>query len=108
MTPKQREIQRKRRVVASADQIGNVRKACRYYGVARSTFYLWRARYREFGDEGLINLLCFGGYAPCGPGRRTTSGCSRHRGVHIGILELRVPEPSALLVLAAGWGSKRR
>jgi transposase InsO family protein len=55
MTPRQREIQRKRRVIEYAEQIGNVRKACRYYGVARSTFYLWRARYRELGDEGLIH-----------------------------------------------------
>jgi transposase InsO family protein len=58
MTPKQREIQRKRRVIEYAEQIGNVRKACRYYGVARSTFYLWRARYLEFGDEGLMNRRC--------------------------------------------------
>jgi len=58
MTPKQREIQRKRRVIEYAEQIGNVRKACRYYGVARSTFYLWRARYRELGDEGLMHRRC--------------------------------------------------
>ncbi len=55
MTPKQRESQRKRRVIEYAEQIGNVRKACRYYDVAKSTFYLWRARYREFGDEDLMN-----------------------------------------------------
>jgi len=58
MTPKQREIQRKRRVIEYAEQIGNARKACRYYGVARSTFYLWRARYRELGDEGLMHRRC--------------------------------------------------
>ena len=58
MTPKQREIQRKRRVIEYAEQIGNARKACRYYGVARSTFYLWRARYRELGNEGLSNHRC--------------------------------------------------
>ena len=32
--------------------MGNVRKACRYYGVARSTFYLWRDRHRALGGEG--------------------------------------------------------
>jgi transposase-like protein len=58
MTPKQREIQRKRRVIEYAEQIGNVRKACRYYGVARSTFYLWRTRYRQLGDEGLMHRRC--------------------------------------------------
>ena len=58
MTPRQREIQRKRRVLEYAEQIGNLRKTCRYFGVGRSTFYLWRARYRESGDEGLINRRC--------------------------------------------------
>jgi hypothetical protein len=41
MTHKQREIHRKKRVIEYADKIGNVRKACRYFGVARSTFYFW-------------------------------------------------------------------
>ncbi len=55
MTPRQREIQRKRRVIDYAERIGNIRKTCRYFGVGRSSFYLWRARYRESGDEGLAN-----------------------------------------------------
>jgi transposase len=55
MTPKQREIQRKRRVIEYAEESGNIRKICRYFGVGRSSFYLWRARYREFGDAGLMN-----------------------------------------------------
>jgi len=50
MTPKQQEIQRKGRVIEYAEQIGNIRKTCRYFGVGRSTFYLWRAIYRESGD----------------------------------------------------------
>ena len=53
MTHEQREIHRKRRVLEHAERMGNVNKTCRYFGVARSTFYLWRARYRELGDEGL-------------------------------------------------------
>ncbi|MBW2241265.1 MAG: helix-turn-helix domain-containing protein [Deltaproteobacteria bacterium] len=28
-------------------------RACRRFGIARSTFNLWRDRYRESGDEGL-------------------------------------------------------
>ncbi len=32
----QREIRRKKRVIEYAENIGNVRKACRYDGVARS------------------------------------------------------------------------
>ena len=38
MTNDQREIRRKKRVIEYAENIGNVRKACRYYGVARSSF----------------------------------------------------------------------
>ncbi len=58
MTNDQREIRRKKRALECAEKMGNIRKACRYFGVPRSTFYVWRGRYREFGDEGLINRRC--------------------------------------------------
>jgi len=58
MTNEQREIHRKKRVLEHAERIGNVNKICRYFGVARSTSYLWRARYRELGDEGLKSRRC--------------------------------------------------
>ncbi len=50
MTHDQREIRRKKRVLEYAERIGNIKKACRYFGVARSSFYDWRDRYRELGD----------------------------------------------------------
>ena len=53
MTEVQREIRRKKRVIEYAEKIGHVGRACRHFGFARSTFYLWRDRYRESGDEGL-------------------------------------------------------
>ena len=53
MTEDQREIRRKRRVLEYAEKIGSNNSACRRFGIARSTFYLWRDRYRESGDEGL-------------------------------------------------------
>jgi len=53
MTEDQREIGRKKRVIEYAEEIGHVGIACRHFGIARSTFYLWRDRYRESGDEGL-------------------------------------------------------
>ncbi len=53
MTEVQREIRRKKRVIEYAEKIGHVGRACRHFGIARSTFYLWRDRYRESGDEGL-------------------------------------------------------
>ena len=55
MTHEQREIHRKKRVIHYAESIGNVRKACRYFGIVRSTFYFWQSRYRKFGDDGLVN-----------------------------------------------------
>ncbi len=53
MTEDQREIRRKKRVLEYAEKKVNIRTACRRFGIARSTFYLWRDRYRESGDEGL-------------------------------------------------------
>jgi transposase len=58
MTPISERIRQKKRVIEYAEDIGTVRKACRYYGVARSTFYLWQERYHELGDEGLMSRMC--------------------------------------------------
>ena len=55
MTKAQRDIQRKRRVLEHAERIGNIRRACRYFGVSRSAFYLWKQAYETYGDEGLVN-----------------------------------------------------
>lgn len=58
MTHEEREIYRKKRILEHAERIGNINKTCRYFGVARSTFYLWRDRYRELGEEGLRSRRC--------------------------------------------------
>ncbi len=58
MTRDQREIHRKKRVLEYAKRIGNINKACRYFGAARSSFYVGRDRYRELGDEGLKSRRC--------------------------------------------------
>ena len=55
MKKDQREIQRKLRILQYADEIGSVVKACRYFGVGRSSFYRWRQAYAERGEVGLIN-----------------------------------------------------
>ncbi len=52
-TEEQREIKRKKRAIEYAEKNGKIKNACRRFGTARSTFYLWRDRYRESGDEGL-------------------------------------------------------
>ena len=55
MNKAQRDIRRKTRVLEHAARIGNVRKTGRYFGVARSGFYVWKKAYETHGDEGLVN-----------------------------------------------------
>ena len=55
MTNEERDIQRKLRVLQHAEKIGNARKACRYFGVGRSSFYRWRDAYQKNGEAGLKN-----------------------------------------------------
>ena len=43
MTKAQRDIKRKLRVLNYAQEIGNVSKACRYFGISRECFYLWKS-----------------------------------------------------------------
>lgn len=55
MTNDERDIQRKLRVLQHAEKIGNARKACRYFGIGRSSFYRWRVAYQKHGEAGLKN-----------------------------------------------------
>lgn len=55
MTQDEKEIRRKLRVLEHAQGIGNVAKTCRYYGIPRSLFYVWRKAYQMRGLEGLKN-----------------------------------------------------
>ena len=50
MTHEKRDIQRKLRLLQHAEKIGNIRKACRYFGVGRSSFYRWQDAYQKWGD----------------------------------------------------------
>lgn len=52
---RQRDVQRKIKVLRYAEQIGSVAKVCRYFGVGRASFYRWRSAYRQHGEAGLIN-----------------------------------------------------
>ena len=52
MTEDQREIRRKKRVIEYAEKNGNIKTACRRFGIARSTFYVWRDLYRGIGRRG--------------------------------------------------------
>jgi len=67
MTKTEREIQRKLRVLRHAEQIWDVSKACRYFGVARASFYRWKSAYERCGEAGLVNRKT----APKNPANRT-------------------------------------
>lgn len=55
MTNDEREIQRKLRALQYDEKVGDARKACRYFGIGKSSFYSWRKAYRGHGEAGLIN-----------------------------------------------------
>ena len=62
-----RDADHKLRVLQHADKIGDVGKACRYFGVGRASFYRWRTAYRLHGLAGLENRKT----APKNPANRT-------------------------------------
>ena len=49
-----RDIQRKLRALRHAEQIGDVSKTCRYFGIGRASFYRWRAAFQRHGEAGLV------------------------------------------------------
>lgn len=49
------DIKRKLKLLKYAQSIGNITKACRYFGVCRETYYKWRRAYQQKGEIGLIN-----------------------------------------------------
>lgn len=49
------DIRRKLKVLSYAKEIGNVSKACRYFGVSRETYYQWKRDYERDGERALIN-----------------------------------------------------
>ena len=53
MTHAEREVNRKLRILNHAEESGNIAKTCRYFGIPRSLFYVWRNAYRQHGNEGL-------------------------------------------------------
>ena len=43
MNEEQRMVQKGLRVLEHAQKTGNVYKTCRYFGIARSSFYRWKS-----------------------------------------------------------------
>jgi transposase InsO family protein len=48
------DIRRKRPVLEYAKQVGNARKACRFFGVSNASFYRWRHAFERDGEAGLV------------------------------------------------------
>lgn len=55
MTKAPQDINRKLRVMKYAQDIGNISRACRYFGISRETYYQWKRAYEKYGEPGLIN-----------------------------------------------------
>ena len=55
ITKAQRDIRRKLRILTYAKEIGNISKACRYFGISWQGFYKWEKAYAVHGEKGLIN-----------------------------------------------------
>jgi len=55
------------RALRHAEQIGDISKACRYFGIGRASFYRWRAAFQRQGEAGLVKRKP----APKNPANRT-------------------------------------
>ena len=50
------QVRRRLAILRHAEEVtGNVAMTCRYYGITRQSFYVWKRRYDELGEEGLID-----------------------------------------------------
>ncbi len=67
MLQTEREIQRKLRILRHAEQIGDVSKTCRYFGIGRASYYRWQVAFRRQGVSGLANRKTI----PKNPANRT-------------------------------------
>ena len=47
MSKAQQDIRRKKGALEHAARVGNIRKTCRYFGIPRSLFYVWKAAYER-------------------------------------------------------------
>ena len=53
MSQKDREIQRRLRILQHAEETGHVGRTCRYFGIGRTSFYRWKTALEKHGKAGL-------------------------------------------------------
>ena len=54
MTPKDREIQRKLKILKQAEETRHVGRTCRYFGIGRASFYRWKAAREKHREAALV------------------------------------------------------
>jgi hypothetical protein len=53
-TIEDRQVRRRLAILRHAEEVtGNVAMTCRYYGISRQNFYVWKRRYDELGPDRL-------------------------------------------------------
>ncbi len=68
MTPKDREIQYKLKILKHAKEAGHVGRTYRYFGIGRASFYRWKAAFEKYGEAALVRKKPI----PKNPKNRTT------------------------------------
>jgi len=49
------DVRKKLKILKYGKEIGNVSKACRYFGISRETYYKWKRDYEARGESALVN-----------------------------------------------------
>jgi transposase InsO family protein len=58
-TAADRQVRHRLAILRHAEEVtGNVSMTCRYYGITRQSFYVWKRRFDELGEEGLRDRSC--------------------------------------------------
>ena len=55
MDSAEREINHKLKIFKYAEEMRNISKACRYFGISRQVYYKWKRSYDEEGEKGLAS-----------------------------------------------------
>jgi len=54
MTPKDRDTQRRPKILIHAEETGHVGRTCRYFGIGRASVYCCKAALEKLGEAALV------------------------------------------------------